>query len=203
LAPLTRCLRVRLDDSLSPNRTAEHPNRTDEGLMRTPNRNSSSLEVFRSRLGTMLCVGSTSVWSSMRGKISKYGPLTGLSSPGVGMLRSFEPHHPPKRPEASLRKAAPAQLYQGLEPVSRLCRNPTSTSVRKQGRRWKHRIAVLGVVSDGVSNNTPRQERCSGRGLRSPASSPSKLVSLRSCRCRARKLMCKSDRLGLELACKR
>jgi hypothetical protein len=88
-----------------------------------------------------------------------YGPLTGLLSPGVGMLRSFKPHHPPKRPEASMRKAAPAQLYQGFEPVSRLCPNPTSTSVRKQGRLWKHRIAVLRVVSDGVSNNTPRQER--------------------------------------------
>jgi hypothetical protein len=165
LAPLTRCLRVRLDNSLSPNRTAKNPNRTDEGLMRTPNRNSSLLEVFRSWLGTMLCVGSTSVWSSLRGEamttsqIGKYGPLTRLLLPGVGMLRSFEPHHPPKRPEASLRKAAPAQLYQGFEPVSRLCHNPTSTSVRKQGRLWKHRIAVPRVVSDGVSNNIPRQER--------------------------------------------
>ena len=60
----------------------------------------------------MLCVGSTSVWSSLRGEamttsqIGKYGPLTGLLLPGVGMLRSFEPHHPPKRPEASLRKAS-------------------------------------------------------------------------------------------------
>jgi hypothetical protein len=96
-------------------------------------------------------------------KIGKYGPFTGLSSPGVGMLRSmlrsFEPHTPPKRPEASLRKAAPAQLYQEFEPVSRLCRNSTSTSVRKQGRLWKHRIAVPRVVSDGVSNNAHRQER--------------------------------------------
>ena len=64
--------------------------------MRTPNRNSSSLEVFRSWLGTVLCVGSG----------GKYGLLTRLSSPGVGMLRSFEPYHPPKRPEASLRKAS-------------------------------------------------------------------------------------------------
>ena len=92
-------------------------------------------------------------------QIGKYGPLTGLLLPSVGMLRSFEPHHPPKRPEASLRKAAPAQLYQGFEPVSRLCHNPTSTSVRTQGRLWKHCIAVPRVVSDGVSNNTPRQER--------------------------------------------
>jgi hypothetical protein len=134
--------------------------------MRTPNRNLSSLEVFRSWLGTMLCVGSTSVWSSLRGEamtmsqIGKYGPLTGLLLlGGVGMLRSFEPHHPPKRPEASLRKAAPAQLYQGFAPVLRLCHNPTSTSVRTQGRLWKHCIAVPRVVSDGVSNNTRRQER--------------------------------------------
>jgi|AntAceMinimDraft_11_1070367.scaffolds.fasta_scaffold32422_2 hypothetical protein len=75
-------------------------NRTDEGLMRTPNRNSSSLEVFRSWLETMLCVG------LCVGSGGKYGLLTGLSSPGVGMLRSFEPYHPPKRPEASLRKAS-------------------------------------------------------------------------------------------------
>jgi hypothetical protein len=55
------------------------------------------VEIIRT---TMPCVGSPSVWSSLRGeamttfKIGKYGPLTGLSSPGVGMLRSFEPHPP-------------------------------------------------------------------------------------------------------------
>jgi hypothetical protein len=125
-----RCMKVAM-----PNRTAKQPNRTDEGPMRTPNRNSSSLDVLRSWLGTMPCVGSQSVWSSLRGeamttsKIGEYGLLTGLSLPGMGMLRSFEPHSPPKRPEAS--------LYVEGGP----------------------RSSVPRVVSDGVSSNAPRQAR--------------------------------------------
>ena len=79
-----------------PNRKATEPNRRRTKENTEPR--SSLLEVLRSWLGTMPYVCSPSEWFSLRGEASQignYGPITGLLSPGVGMLRSFELSFPP------------------------------------------------------------------------------------------------------------
>lgn len=147
-------------------------------LMRTPNRKSSSLEVLRSWFGTMPCVGSLSVWSSLRGEamptsiIGEYGPYTN--------------HTPPrKRPESP--KGGIRSAYQESE-RGRGCvvtQHPQASG-NKVG--CGSTVQLYQELSVTVSRAMPpRKSVCSERGLRSSASSPSTLVSSGLCCHRARR----------------